>query len=102
MEPGDLTAANKRIVTRLAVVVLAMFGFGFALVSVADADHGYVGCVSDRRLCNRADRHYGTCTLVDFNGAGIDYLYRRRYRGGADMGRYRPISIFRYRSLGVE
>ncbi len=36
MESGDLTAANKRIVTRLAVVVLAMFGFGFALVPLYD------------------------------------------------------------------
>lgn len=36
MEPGDLSAANKRIVTRLAVVVLAMFGFGFALVPLYD------------------------------------------------------------------
>jgi cytochrome c oxidase assembly protein subunit 11 len=36
MEPGDLSAANQRIVTRLAVVVLAMFGFGFALVPLYD------------------------------------------------------------------
>jgi cytochrome c oxidase assembly protein subunit 11 len=36
MESVDLTAANKRIVTRLAVVVLAMFGFGFALVPLYD------------------------------------------------------------------
>jgi len=36
MESGDLTAANKRIVTRLVVVVLAMFGFGFALVPLYD------------------------------------------------------------------
>jgi cytochrome c oxidase assembly protein subunit 11 len=36
MESGDLSAANKRIVTRLAVVVLAMFGFGFALVPLYD------------------------------------------------------------------
>jgi len=36
MESGDLTAANKRIVARLAVVVLAMFGFGFALVPLYD------------------------------------------------------------------
>jgi cytochrome c oxidase assembly protein subunit 11 len=36
MKSGDLTAANKRVVTRLAVVVLAMFGFGFALVPLYD------------------------------------------------------------------
>jgi len=36
MKSGDLTAANKRIVTRLAVVVLAMFGFGFAMVPLYD------------------------------------------------------------------
>jgi cytochrome c oxidase assembly protein subunit 11 len=36
MESADLSAANKRIVKRLAVVVLAMFGFGFALVPLYD------------------------------------------------------------------
>ncbi len=36
MESRDLSTANRRIVTRLAVVVLAMFGFGFALVPLYD------------------------------------------------------------------
>jgi cytochrome c oxidase assembly protein subunit 11 len=36
MQSGDLNAANKRIVMRLAIVVLAMFGFGFALVPLYD------------------------------------------------------------------
>lgn len=36
MASTDLSAANKRVVKRLAVVVLAMFGFGFALVPLYD------------------------------------------------------------------
>jgi cytochrome c oxidase assembly protein subunit 11 len=36
MQSTDLSAANRRIVRRLAVVVLAMFGFGFALVPLYD------------------------------------------------------------------
>ena len=36
MGSGDLSAANRRVVRRLAVVVLAMFGFGFALVPLYD------------------------------------------------------------------
>jgi len=34
--PAELSRANRRIVVRLAVVVLAMFGFGFALVPLYD------------------------------------------------------------------
>jgi cytochrome c oxidase assembly protein subunit 11 len=36
MESSDLSSANKRVVKRLAFVVLAMFGFGFALVPLYD------------------------------------------------------------------
>ena len=36
MDAAQRSKANRRIVTRLAVVVLAMFGFGFALVPLYD------------------------------------------------------------------
>ena len=36
MNPTDLSQANRRIVKRLGLVVLAMFGFGFALVPLYD------------------------------------------------------------------
>jgi cytochrome c oxidase assembly protein subunit 11 len=36
MESRDVAGANRRIVIRLAVVVCAMFGFGFALVPLYD------------------------------------------------------------------
>ena len=36
MDTAQRSHANRRIVTRLAVVVLAMFGFGFALVPLYD------------------------------------------------------------------
>lgn len=36
MDDSQRTHANRRVVTRLAVVVLAMFGFGFALVPLYD------------------------------------------------------------------
>ncbi|MGD2056756.1 MAG: cytochrome c oxidase assembly protein [Gammaproteobacteria bacterium] len=36
MDSTELSAANRRIVRRLAVVVLGMFGFGFALVPLYD------------------------------------------------------------------
>ncbi|MEN8107114.1 MAG: cytochrome c oxidase assembly protein [Pseudomonadota bacterium] len=36
MESTDLSVANRSVVKRLAVVVLAMFGFGFALVPLYD------------------------------------------------------------------
>ena len=36
MDDAQRSHANRRVVTRLAVVVLAMFGFGFALVPLYD------------------------------------------------------------------
>jgi cytochrome c oxidase assembly protein subunit 11 len=36
VDSGELTQANSRIVRRLGLVVLAMFGFGFALVPLYD------------------------------------------------------------------
>ncbi len=36
MDASQRSRANRRVVTRLAVVVLAMFGFGFALVPLYD------------------------------------------------------------------
>lgn len=36
MESSELSAANRRVVRRLFIVVLAMFGFGFALVPLYD------------------------------------------------------------------
>ena len=36
MDSGELSQANSRVVRRLGLVVLAMFGFGFALVPLYD------------------------------------------------------------------
>ena len=36
MDSGELSQANRRVVGRLGLVVLAMFGFGFALVPLYD------------------------------------------------------------------
>ena len=36
MDRQELAQANRRIVSRLGLVVLAMFGFGFALVPLYD------------------------------------------------------------------
>jgi cytochrome c oxidase assembly protein subunit 11 len=60
MESSDLSSANKRVVKRLAFVVLAMFGFGFALVPLYD-----VFC-EFRPMTRKVKVHPGEITQVKY------------------------------------